>query len=76
MAAKLDRMTHKIAIQLNLVAESLYHLQFSLQMASPETFGYILVGTTAHRIQTTLHCFSISIFQMGKHLKYERRRSQ
>jgi hypothetical protein len=35
MAAKLTRLTHKIAIQL-------YHLQFSLQAASPETFGYML----------------------------------
>jgi hypothetical protein len=42
MAAKLTRLTHRIAIQLHLVAE-LYHLQFSLQVASPETFGYILV---------------------------------
>jgi hypothetical protein len=38
MAAKLTRLTHKIATQLHLVAESL-HLQFSLQAASPETFG-------------------------------------
>jgi hypothetical protein len=42
MTAKLTRLTHKIAIQLHLVAE-LYHLQFSLQAASPETFGYTLV---------------------------------
>jgi len=28
---------------LHLVAESLCHLQFSLQAASPETFGYTLV---------------------------------
>jgi hypothetical protein len=40
MAAKLTRLTHKIAIQLHLVAES---LQFSLQAASPETSGYTLV---------------------------------
>jgi hypothetical protein len=39
MAVKLTRLTHKIAIQLHLVAE-IYHLQFSLQAASPETFGY------------------------------------
>jgi hypothetical protein len=38
-AAKLTILTHKIAIQMHLVAESWYHLQFSL----PETFGYILV---------------------------------
>jgi hypothetical protein len=42
MAAKLTRLTHKIAIQLHLVAE-LYYLQFSLQAASPETFGYTLM---------------------------------
>jgi hypothetical protein len=40
MATKLTRLTHKIAIQLHLVAESCYHLKFSLQAASPETFGY------------------------------------
>jgi hypothetical protein len=39
MAAKRTRLTHKIAIQLH----QLYHLQFSLQAASPETFGYTLV---------------------------------
>jgi hypothetical protein len=33
MAAELLRLTHTIAIQLR-------HLQFSLQAASPETFGY------------------------------------
>jgi hypothetical protein len=42
MAAKLTRLTHKIAIRLHLVAE-LYHLQFSLQATSPETFRYTLV---------------------------------
>jgi hypothetical protein len=42
MAAKLTRLTHKIAMQLHIVAE-LYHLQFWLQAARPETFGYILV---------------------------------
>jgi hypothetical protein len=39
MTAKLTRLTHKIAIQLHLLARELYHLQFSLQAASPETFG-------------------------------------
>jgi hypothetical protein len=43
MAAKLTKLTHKIAIQLHLVAESSYNLQFWLQAASPETFGYTLV---------------------------------
>jgi hypothetical protein len=44
MAIKFIRLTHRIAIQLHLVAErELYHLQFSLQVARPETFGYTLV---------------------------------
>jgi hypothetical protein len=43
MAAKLTRLTHKIAIQLYLVTESCTILQFSFQAASPETFGYTLV---------------------------------
>jgi hypothetical protein len=42
MAAKLTRLTHKIAIQLHLVAESCT-ICSSLQAASPETFGYTLV---------------------------------
>jgi hypothetical protein len=44
MAAKLTRLTHKIAIQLHLVAKSCTILQFSRQAASPETFGYTLVS--------------------------------
>jgi hypothetical protein len=36
MAAELTRLTHKIAIQL-------HHFQFSLQVASPVTFGCVLV---------------------------------
>jgi hypothetical protein len=40
MVAKLTRQTHKIAIQLYLVAE--LNLQFSLQEASSKTFGYTL----------------------------------
>jgi hypothetical protein len=39
MVAKLTKLTGKVAIQLHLMAE-IYHLQFSLQAASPETFGY------------------------------------
>jgi hypothetical protein len=42
MAAKLTRLTHKIAIQLH----QLCHLQFSLQAAGPETSGYTLVFCT------------------------------
>jgi hypothetical protein len=41
MAAKLARLTHKIAIQPS--GRELYHLQLSLQAASPETSGYTLV---------------------------------
>jgi hypothetical protein len=43
MAAKLTRVTHKIAIQLHLLVESCNYLQVSLQAASPETFGYTFV---------------------------------
>jgi hypothetical protein len=45
MATKLTRLAHKLAIQLHLGAESCNHLQFSLQAASPETFGYTLVSS-------------------------------
>jgi hypothetical protein len=44
MAAKLTRLTHRIAIQLHLMSgRELYHLQFSLRAASLETCGYIIV---------------------------------
>jgi hypothetical protein len=43
MAAKLTKPTHKIAIKLLLVLRELYHLQFSLQATSPETFRYTLL---------------------------------
>jgi hypothetical protein len=44
MAAKLTRLTHEIAIQLHLVAESCTICSsLSLQAASPETFEYTLV---------------------------------
>jgi hypothetical protein len=45
MAAKLTRLTERIAIQLHLVAErcTICSSQFSFQAASPETFGYTLV---------------------------------
>jgi len=43
MAAKFTRLTHKIAIQLVPSGRELYHLQFSLQAASPETFRHTLV---------------------------------
>jgi hypothetical protein len=41
MAAKLTGLTHKIANS----GRELYHLQFWIQAASPETFGYTLVGS-------------------------------
>jgi len=50
MAAKLTRLTHKIAIQLNLVTKSCNHLQFSLQATSPETFGFTLVRVVTFRV--------------------------
>jgi hypothetical protein len=41
MAAKLTRQTYKLAIQLHIVTGSC--MQFSLQAASPKTFGYTIV---------------------------------
>jgi hypothetical protein len=43
MAVKLIRLTHKIAIQLRLVAESLPFAVLVPQAASPEIFGYTIV---------------------------------
>jgi len=43
MAAKLTTMSHKTATQPHLVTRELYHLQFSVRAAGPETFGYTLV---------------------------------
>jgi hypothetical protein len=43
MAAKRTRLIHKVAIQLQPSGRELYHLQVSLQAASPETFGYTFV---------------------------------
>jgi hypothetical protein len=42
MAAKLTRMTQNNDTT-ELGGRELYHLQFSLQAASPESFGYTLV---------------------------------
>jgi hypothetical protein len=50
VAAKITRLTLRISIQLRLVAES---WQFSLQVASPETFGYTLIlpwGQACHNL--------------------------
>jgi hypothetical protein len=43
MAAKLSRLTHKIAIQLHIVAESSTICGSRSEAASPETFEYTLV---------------------------------
>jgi len=40
MAAKLTRLTHNTTVP---HGRELYHLQFSLQVASPETSGYTLL---------------------------------
>jgi hypothetical protein len=51
MAAKLTRLVHKIA---NCsCGTELYHLLFSLQAASPETFEYTLVTVPNRALQTT-----------------------
>jgi hypothetical protein len=63
MATKLIRLTHKIAIQLHL---DLYHLQFSLQAASPETSGYTLVQN--FNIHPEWHCYSYIRRSHGGHL--------
>jgi len=39
MAAKLTRLTHKIAIQLNLVTEGAVPFAVLAPVGSPETFG-------------------------------------
>jgi hypothetical protein len=43
MAAKLIRLTHRIAIQLYLVAESCTNCSSRSKATSPDTFGYTLV---------------------------------
>jgi hypothetical protein len=43
MAAELTRLTHKIIDTIATSGRELYHLQFSLQVASPDTFCYTLV---------------------------------
>jgi len=48
MAAKLTRLSHKIPIQLHLVAETCT-MQFSLQAASQETFRYTLVYSKQYK---------------------------
>jgi hypothetical protein len=56
MAPKLTGLTHRIAIQLPTSGRELYHLQFSLQAANPETFGYIiLLRDFASPTKTDIH---------------------
>jgi hypothetical protein len=43
MAVKLTRLTHKNRDTTAPTGRELYHLQFSLQAATPETFSYTLV---------------------------------
>jgi hypothetical protein len=43
MEAKLTRLTHKSSDTTALSGREQHHLQFSLQVACPETFGYTLV---------------------------------
>jgi hypothetical protein len=43
MAAKLTKLTHEIGDTTAPSGREPYHLQFSLQFASLETFGYTLV---------------------------------
>jgi hypothetical protein len=55
MAAKLTRLTHKIAMQLTQRQRALA-FQFSLQSASPETFGYTLVIHHCALSNESPHC--------------------
>jgi hypothetical protein len=48
MAAKLTRLTHKTDTTA-LSGRELYHLQFSLQAASSETFGYTFLSVKLQR---------------------------
>jgi len=73
MAAKLTRLTHKIAIQVHIMSESC--TTFSLQAASLGTFGYTLVidfglilvtwcnlkGTVVHTALTLKHLQHVSL---------------
>jgi hypothetical protein len=51
MAAKLTRLTHKIEIQLHLVAES---CTICSCRSSPETFGYTLIFKFSNHFQNRL----------------------
>jgi hypothetical protein len=61
MAANLTRMTQKYSDTTAPSGRELYHLQFSLQAASPETFGYTLVYERAVRMLDTRYVRKIMI---------------
>jgi len=68
MAAKLTRLTHKIAIHLHLVGREL--LQFSLKVDSPETFGYTLLRST-HTFPMTYLCWRRwKLMRFSKYLRH------
>jgi hypothetical protein len=49
MAAKLTRLTHKNSDTTACSGRELYHMQFSLQVASPELFGNTLIKQHAYQ---------------------------
>jgi hypothetical protein len=65
MAAKLTRLTHKIATQLHLVAESYTICSSRPQAASPETFGYTLIHTHTHTHTHTHEERELQILQLS-----------
>jgi len=66
MAATLIRRAHKIAVQLHLVAEGLYHMQFLLQAANPETFGYTIVFVHRNEHDMKIECYHLFIHSATK----------
>jgi hypothetical protein len=59
MAAELARLTDKIAITTASSGREMYHLQFSLQAVSPETFEYNLVRLLEVIFKLFLSSFSV-----------------
>jgi hypothetical protein len=59
MAAKLTRLIHKNNDTTAPSDRELYHLQFSLQAASPETFAYTLIIRTATVNQNEYQIFIV-----------------
>jgi hypothetical protein len=62
MAAKLTRLTQKNSYTTAPSGRQLYHLQFSLQAACPETFGYGLVHMKISVLVSLLRGHIIIIF--------------